>query len=60
MQTSGATIEIKEWQAIMNYLKGLPTNNEKGVTVLVMAERTKGNRSINVRAILATNLGIGA
>ena len=34
----------------MNYLKGLPTKNEKGVTVLVMDERTKENRSIDVRS----------
>lgn len=44
---AAATIEIKEWQAIMNYLKKLPKKNEKGVTVLVMDESTKENRSIN-------------
>ena len=44
---AAATMEIKEWQAIMNYLKSLPTKNEKGVTVLTMDERTKENRSIN-------------
>ena len=47
---AAATMEMKEWQAIMNYLKGMPTKNEKGVTVLAMDGRTEENRSINVRS----------
>ncbi|MGZ3499496.1 MAG: hypothetical protein ACXVAK_18385, partial [Vulcanimicrobiaceae bacterium] len=45
---SATTMEIKEWQAIMNYLKSLPTKNAKGVTVLVMDERANENRPIDV------------
>lgn len=45
-----ASLEIKEWQAIMNYLKSLPTKNAQGVTVLAMDERMKENRSINTRS----------
>jgi 5'-nucleotidase len=44
---AAASLEIKEWQAIMNYLKSLPTKNEQGVTVLRMDERAKEDRSIN-------------
>ena len=47
---SAATMEIKEWQAIMNYLKNLPTKNAQGVTVLAMDERVNENRSINTRS----------
>ncbi len=47
---AAASMEIKEWQAIMDYLKSLPTKNDRGVTALVMDERAKENRSINVRA----------
>jgi 5'-nucleotidase len=39
-------MEIKEWQAIMNYLKSLPTKNAQGVTVLVMDERAAEVRVI--------------
>jgi 5'-nucleotidase len=42
--------EIKEWQAIMNFLKSLPTKNAQGVTMLAMDERVKENRSINTRS----------
>ena len=35
--------EIKEWQAIMNYLKSLPTKNAQGVTVLAMDEHMQEN-----------------
>ena len=42
-------LEIKEWQAIMNYMKSLPTKNAQGVTVLAMDERVKENRSIDTR-----------
>jgi len=45
-----ASMEIKEWQALMNYLKSLPEKTGKGVTVLRVDERAKENRSINLRA----------
>jgi 5'-nucleotidase len=45
-----ASLEIKEWQAIMNYLKSLPTKNAQGVTVLAMDERANENRSINTHS----------
>ena len=42
-----ASLEIKEWQAIVNYMKSLPAKNALGVTVLTMDERMNENRSIN-------------
>ena len=36
----------KEWQAIINYLKRLPTKNAQGTTVLTLDERTNENRSV--------------
>jgi 5'-nucleotidase len=42
---AAASMEIKEWRAIMNYLKSLPTKNENGITMLVMDEGAKENRS---------------
>ncbi len=47
---AGAPMEIKEWQAITDFLKSLPEKNDKGVSLLAMSERFKENRSINVRA----------
>ena len=47
---AGPSQEIKEWQAIMNYLKSLPTKNAEGVTVLAMDERAREDRSISVRS----------
>lgn len=47
----GATsMEIKEWQAIMDYLKMLPNKNDKGVSMLVMDEKAQENRTINLHA----------
>ena len=43
-------LEIKEWQAIMNYLKSLPTKKEQRVTVLVMDEHVKEHRSFEAPA----------
>ena len=43
---TAASQEIKEWQAIMNYLKSLPMKNAQGVTVLAMDERAKEDRTI--------------
>jgi 5'-nucleotidase / UDP-sugar diphosphatase len=45
--TAVASTEIKEWQAIMNFLKSLPTKNAQGVTVLAMNERAREDRSMN-------------
>ena len=47
---AGGAMEIKEWQAITNYLKRLPTKNAQGVTMLTMDERVMENRSINTRS----------
>lgn len=41
-----AALEIKEWQAIINYLKNLPTKNSQGVTALAMDESVNEDRSI--------------
>ena len=46
---TAASQEIKEWQAITNYLKSLPTKNAQGVTVLMMDERAKEVRAIERR-----------
>jgi 5'-nucleotidase / UDP-sugar diphosphatase len=48
--SAAPSLEIKEWQAIMNYLKGLPAKNAQGVTVLAMDERVREDRSISVRS----------
>ena len=45
---AASSLEIKEWQAIMDYLKSLPKKNEKGVAVLEMDERSKEIRAIKV------------
>ena len=42
-------MEIKEWQAIMEYLRILPKKNDKGVSMLLMDEEAKENRAINLR-----------
>lgn len=51
VHTAGAasSMEIKEWQAIMDYLKILPNKNDKGVSMLVIDERARENRAINLR-----------
>ena len=52
VHASGTTssMEIKEWQAIMEYLKMLPHKNDKGVPILVIDEYAEENRAINLRA----------
>ncbi len=42
---AAGSLEIKEWQAIINYLKSLPTKNAQGMTVLALDEHTNENRS---------------
>jgi hypothetical protein len=39
-------MEIKEWQAIMEYLKALPEQDERGVARLTMDERAEEDRAI--------------
>ena len=43
-------MEIKEWQAIMEYLKTLPKKNDREVCSLVMDERAAENRTINLQS----------
>ena len=52
MRGAGAnsSMEIKEWQAIMQYLKTLPKKNDRAVFSLVMDERAEENRTINLHA----------
>ena len=52
MRGAGAnsSMEVKEWQAIMEYLKTLPKKNNSEVRSLVMDERVKENRSIDLHA----------
>jgi 5'-nucleotidase len=45
--TAAASMEIKEWQAIMGFLKSLPMKNAQGITVLAMDERAREDRSLN-------------
>jgi 5'-nucleotidase / UDP-sugar diphosphatase len=45
---ANSSMEIKEWQAIMQYLGTLPKNDDSGVCLLVMDERAAENRSINL------------
>jgi 5'-nucleotidase/UDP-sugar diphosphatase len=42
----GALSEIKEWQAIMDYLSGLPVKNKGELPVISVDERAKEVRSI--------------
>ena len=44
------SMEIKEWQAIMDYLKTFSEENDGGVCPLVMDERAEENRAINLHA----------
>ncbi len=48
---NAASREIKEWQAIMDYLVNLPTKNPDGLSVLVKDDRTREVRGINSRQI---------
>jgi len=41
--------EIKEWQAIMNYLKSNPNKNDQGISILSMDEQAMENRAIKVK-----------
>ena len=52
MRGAGAnsSMEIKEWQAIMQYLKTLPKKNDRGICPLVMDEQAAENRTINLQA----------
>lgn len=45
---AGQSMEIKEWQAIIDYLKSLPTKNERGVSILAMDESTEEKRAFDV------------
>jgi 5'-nucleotidase len=47
---AASSLEIKEWQAIMDYLKSLPTKNDRGIAVLELDERSTEIRAIKVRA----------
>jgi 5'-nucleotidase len=43
---SGAPREIKEWQAIMDYLRDLPVRNKGELPVIPVDERAAGVRAI--------------
>jgi len=46
--TGKAQQEIKEWQAIMDYLANLPEKNDKGISILKMDDRAREVRAITV------------
>lgn len=46
-----AAFEIKEWEAIMNYLKSLPAENEHGVTILAMDDHVNENKSFEAQMV---------
>ncbi len=46
--TSSAQQEVKEWQAIMDYLVNLPNKNKDGISVLEMNDRMREVRVIGV------------
>lgn len=48
VQGSAPAMEIKEWQAIIDYLKGRPRKNEQGVALLTVDTQTAENRSVNI------------
>jgi len=43
-------MEIKEWQAIMEYLNNLPKKNDQGVCLLALDKQAEEHRAINVHA----------
>jgi 5'-nucleotidase / UDP-sugar diphosphatase len=45
---ANSSMEIKEWQAIMEYLKTLPKRNDRGLCLLEVDERATENRTINL------------
>jgi 5'-nucleotidase / UDP-sugar diphosphatase len=46
--TSAARKEVKEWQAIMDYLVSLPRKNTEGISILEKDERAREIRAIKV------------
>ena len=42
------TMEIKEWQAVMDYARSVPSRNARGVTILNMDKRATEDRSIAI------------
>ena len=46
--TSSAQQEVKEWQAIMDYLVSLPNKNKDGISVLEKNDRMREVRAIGV------------
>jgi 5'-nucleotidase / UDP-sugar diphosphatase len=46
---TASSMEIKEWQAIMDYLRILPKKNGEGVSLLVMDGQAEENRAIDLR-----------
>jgi 5'-nucleotidase len=46
--TSSTQQEVKEWQAIMDYLVNLPNKNKDGISVLEMNDRMREVRVIGV------------
>jgi 5'-nucleotidase len=47
--SSGATREIKEWQAIMDHLRSLPVKKKGELPVIPVDERAAEVRAIKVR-----------
>ena len=46
--SSFSKLELKEWQAIMDHIKAMPTKNEQGVVMLKMDEQSMEDRSVNI------------
>jgi hypothetical protein len=47
---ANSSMEIKEWQAIMDYLKTLPKKDDTGICLLMMDEPVTENRTIDLHA----------
>ena len=46
--TDKSRLEIKEWQAIMDYLENLPDKNDSGISILKKDRRAKEVRAITI------------
>jgi 5'-nucleotidase len=46
---ANSSMEIKEWQAVMDYLRTLPKKDDRRVCSLLMDDRAAENRTIDLR-----------
>jgi 5'-nucleotidase len=52
--------EIKEWQAVMEYVRSLPNKNDQDITILAKDAKATENRSIAQFGIICLSLPISS